>query len=109
VNDGVFSLLKGLRQTYSRPRLISFARRPTTDDTETRVRISSRNCGGKAICAQYTNVALAFIARAQGCETASCGYRNWPFEYPILSPWVLGTSPRTTVELLIPVFLRETA
>ncbi len=45
--DGVFSLLKGESPFHSRPAFFSVTRRPTTSETGSRVRSSSRNCGGK--------------------------------------------------------------
>ena len=45
-NDGVFSALKGERPAHSRPCLRSSTRRPTTSDTGSRARISSRNSVG---------------------------------------------------------------
>ena len=44
-NEGVFSLLKGDSPFHSRPALRSFTRRPTTSDTGSRARSSSRNWG----------------------------------------------------------------
>ena len=44
-NDGVFSLLNGDSPFHSRPALRSFTRRPTTSETGSRARSSSRNCG----------------------------------------------------------------
>ena len=44
-NDGVFSLLKGESPFHSRPALRNFTRRPTTSETGSRARSSSRNCG----------------------------------------------------------------
>ncbi len=46
-NDGVFSLLKGDSPFHSRPALRSLTRRPTTSETGSRARSSSRNCGEK--------------------------------------------------------------
>ena len=46
-NDGVFSLLNGDRPFHSRPALCSFTRRPTTSETGSRARSSSRNWGEK--------------------------------------------------------------
>src|SRR5262245_61663794 len=48
-NDGVFSLLKGESPFHSRPAFLSFTRRPTTSETGSRARSSSRNCGEKRI------------------------------------------------------------
>ena len=42
-NDGVFSLLKGDSPFHSRPAFFNFTRRPTTSDTGSRARSSSRN------------------------------------------------------------------
>src|SRR5262249_61219687 len=42
---GVFSLLKGDNPFHSRPALRNFTRRPTTSETGSRARSSSRNCG----------------------------------------------------------------
>ena len=42
-NDGVFSLLKGDKPFHSRPAFFNFTRRPTTSDTGSRARSSSRN------------------------------------------------------------------
>src|ERR1700734_1439882 len=44
-NDGVFSWLKGDSPFHSRPALRNFTRRPTTSETGSRARSSSRNCG----------------------------------------------------------------
>ena len=44
-NDGVFSLLNGDNPFHSRPALRNFTRRPTTSETGSRARSSSRNCG----------------------------------------------------------------
>ena len=44
-NDGVFSLLNGESPLHSRPALRNLMRLPTTSDTGSRVRRSSRNCG----------------------------------------------------------------
>ena len=44
-NDGVFSLLNGDSPFHSRPALRNFTRRPTTSETGSRARSSSRNCG----------------------------------------------------------------
>src|SRR4051812_31595530 len=46
-NDGVFSLLNGDRPFHSRPDFINFTRRPTTSETGSRARSSSRNWGVK--------------------------------------------------------------
>ncbi len=46
-NDGVFSLLNGDSPFHSRPALRNFTRRPTTSETGSRARSSSRNCGVK--------------------------------------------------------------
>ena len=46
-NEGVFSLLKGESPFHSRPAFLSFTRRPTTSETGSRARSSSRNCGVK--------------------------------------------------------------
>src|SRR5262249_45331264 len=46
-NDGVRSLLKGDNPFHSRPAFLSRTRLPTTSDTGSRARNSSRNCGGK--------------------------------------------------------------
>src|SRR6266702_4745696 len=46
-NDGVFSLLNGERPFHSRPAFLSRTRRPTTSETGSRARSSSRNWGGK--------------------------------------------------------------
>src|SRR5262249_27585781 len=43
--DGVFSLLNGDRPFHSRPALRNFTRLPTTSETGSRARSSSRNCG----------------------------------------------------------------
>src|SRR5215475_6317351 len=48
-NDGVFSLLKGDNPFHSRPALRNFTRRPTTSDTGSRARNSSRNASEKRI------------------------------------------------------------
>jgi hypothetical protein len=48
-NDGVFSLLNGDSPFHSRPALRNFTRRPTTSETGSRARSSSRNCGQKRI------------------------------------------------------------
>ena len=47
VNDGVFSLLNGDSPFHSRPALRNFTRLPTTSETGSRARSSSRNCGVK--------------------------------------------------------------
>src|SRR5262249_7426415 len=50
--DGVRSLLKGDNPFHSRPALLSRTRLPTTSDTGSRARNSSRNCGGKRMAAR---------------------------------------------------------
>ena len=50
-NDGVFSLLNGDSPLNSRPALRSLTRLPTTSETESRARISSKNAGEKRIAA----------------------------------------------------------
>src|SRR5882757_5041899 len=44
-NEGVFSWLKGESPRHSRPALRNFTRRPTTSETGSRARSSSRNWG----------------------------------------------------------------
>ena len=46
-NEGVFSLLKGESPLHSRPAFFNFTRRPTTSETGSRARSSSRNWGEK--------------------------------------------------------------
>src|SRR5262245_16092107 len=83
VNDGVFSWLKGERPIHSRPRFFNFTRRPTTSETGSRARNSSRNCGGKRMRAdrfavfEYTTGAV----RA-GAERLSPCYSHARFSLP---------------------------
>src|SRR5207253_6404032 len=59
-NDGVFSLLNGDNPFHSRPALRNFTRRPTTSETGSRARSSSRNCGVNRM------VIRAMLARRRG-------------------------------------------
>src|SRR5208337_5206444 len=63
-NEGVFSTLNGERPAHSRPCLRSLTRRPTTSETGSRARISSRKAGGNFIDAEWPTKA-AFWRRAR--------------------------------------------
>src|ERR1700674_1833344 len=56
VKDGVRSLLKGESPFHSRPAFLSFTRRPTTSETGSLARSSSRNWGGKRILYRIAHV-----------------------------------------------------
>ena len=51
-NDGVFSEVKGESAAHSRPALRNLTRAPTTSDTGSRARISSRKAGGNFMARQ---------------------------------------------------------
>src|SRR5579863_1132230 len=59
-NDGVFSLLKGDSPFHSRPALRNFTRFPTTSDTGSRARNSSRNWGVNRISTMPLEARIEF-------------------------------------------------
>src|SRR5436190_1799990 len=75
--DGVFSLLKGESPFHSRPALRSFTRRPTTSETGSRARSSSRNWGVKRI----RDLGLESLDRILARWPTGHGYREGGLKY----------------------------
>src|SRR5208337_871485 len=77
-NEGVFSALKGERPAHSRPCLRNLTRRPTTSDTGSRARISSRKAVGNFMglgMVSESSIA-AEAAESQGLSAVVPGFRE---------------------------------
>src|SRR5262249_42214665 len=97
-NEGVRSWLNGERPFHSRPAFLSFTRRPTTSDTGSRARNSSRNCGGKAMAATDSRTLQYRLRRPLRRQCALCpGYPQSPQSSPDEAKRNPENSPRISL------------
>src|SRR5262249_23189648 len=83
---------------HSRPAFLSFTRRPTTSDTGSRARNSSRNCGGKAMAATDSRTLKYRLRPLLRGQCALCpGYPQEPQRSLDEAKLIRGISPRISL------------